>query len=90
MIGLSPGLILKHPEKRCARAFGLCRAAAWRAVGFRFRLMSSNEGAYELAVELRSNGLHVLNILPLQKLPRILDVVDARGFDLDVLETGGG
>ena len=55
---------------------------------FKWWLNRPNESAHEFAVHLRGEGIHI-EALPGEKFPRVLDAVDPRGFDFDLLKSGG-
>src|SRR3972149_11301909 len=64
-----------HPEYTCAP-----RGLRGR------RLARAHEGAHELPVHLGRNGVGV-EARPLEELAGVLQAIDARGLDLDGLET---
>ena len=53
------------------------------------RLDRADEGAHELAVDLRSDGIDI-DALAGEKFAGIFDVIDSRRFDVNLFETGGG
>src|SRR6185295_13579541 len=53
------------------------------------RLAGADEGAHELAIHLRRDGLGV-DPGAGEKLARVLDSIDPGGLDLDALEAGAG
>src|ERR1041385_361940 len=53
------------------------------------RLGSANEGAHEFSVDLRCNRVHI-NALTAEESACIIDVVDPRGFNADILKACSG
>ena len=74
---------------RRERVIAFSGAATGRAARRRGRLARTDKGADELAFHLSGQRIDI-EALTREEGPRILDAVNPRGLDIDIVETGFG
>src|SRR5690348_8412961 len=77
-------------ERECQRRGTTSVAAGWSAAScLRRRFYRADEGAHELSVHLRSDGVNI-DAMAGEEFAGVFDAIDASGFEGYLLEAGGG
>src|ERR1700730_9790613 len=81
-LSLTASAAANHQSVRLSGATGRSSAGA-------HRLLRSDKGAHEFVLDLRRDSIDV-DTLAAQERTRVLDVINARGLDRDLIETSPG